>query len=596
LPKTQLKLMGALSALVILVVVLAGTVAERGLRRAEMQRIGTTLEAEAGLVRQLAHGIPFSPAATERLDAIADRAAPTAGARVSLISRDGIVVGDSDVPVESLPRVENHADRPEIRAAFGGSVGRSTRRSQTVGRRLLYVAVPVDAGAGGVVRLALDLSDVDAAVMRLRAELIAAGAVGLVAALVLSFVLSWITLRPIQEMRQGIAAIAKGDLETRLPSRMGDEVGEISTAINDLAEQLRLRLADVTSEKERLQAVLNGMVEGVLVTDASGNIVLANDRLREFYGVWGPMVGRSVIEAIRDAELDALMAEAENMDEPVSRQISVDRAGPRALRVHAVRFPSGSGPRMGTVAVLHDVSDLMRLEQIRRDFVANASHELRTPLAAVRGFAETLLDSDQLSDADRRSYVEIIDRHARRLGNLVGDLLELSKIEGGETALEPVAVDVERLVEGLVRDWRDRFAKQEVDVSVGGEASVRAWADPQAVEQILTNLLDNALKYTEPGGKIRVEIESDEASVRVRVADSGIGIPARDLSRIFERFYRVDKARSRSLGGTGLGLSIVRHIVEAMGGEISVESEVGSGSTFTFTLPLAEAGGAPTSA
>ncbi|MHC4224963.1 MAG: HAMP domain-containing sensor histidine kinase, partial [Planctomycetota bacterium] len=577
MPKTQLKLMGALSALVILVVVLAGTVAERGLRRAEMRRIETTLEAEAGLVRQLAHGIPFSPSAMERLDAIADRAAPAAAARVSLIARDGTVVGDSDVPVESLSRVENHADRSEIRAAFGGSVGRSTRRSQTVGRRLLYLAVPVDDGAGGAVRLALDLSDVDAAVMQLRAELIAAGAVGLAVALVLSFVLSWITLRPIQEMRQGIAAMAKGDLEMREPLGMGDEVGEISTAINDLAEQLRIRLAEVSSEKERLQTVLNGMVEGVLVTDASGNIVLANDRVREFYGVWGPVVGRSVIESIRDAELVALMAEAENMDEPVSQQISVDRAGTRALRVHAARFPPGRGPRMGTVAVLHDVSELMRLEQVRRDFVANASHELRTPLAAIRGFAETLLNSDELSDADRRSYVEIIDRHARRLGNLVGDLLELSKIEGGETRLEPVAVDVERLVEALLRDWRDRFAQQEVDVSVGTEGSAQAWADPQAVEQILTNLLDNALKYTERGGKIRVQIGGDEGSVRVHVADSGIGIPARDLSRIFERFYRVDKARSRSLGGTGLGLSIVRHIVEAMGGEISVESELGKG-------------------
>jgi two-component system phosphate regulon sensor histidine kinase PhoR len=593
LPKTQLKLMGALSALVILVVVMAGAFAERGLRRTEMQRIETTLEAEAGLVRQLVHGIPFSIAATEHLDAIADRAAPAAGARVSLISRDGTVVGDSDVSVESLPRVENHADRPEIQAAFEGSVGHSTRRSRTVGRRLLYVAVPVDGGAGGAVRLALDLSDVDAAVMQLRTELIAAGAVGLVAALALSFVLSWITLRPIQEMRQGIAAIAKGDLEKRLPLRIGGEVGDISTAINDLAEQLRLRLAEVSSEKERLQTVLNGMVEGVLVTDASGNIVLANDRVREFYGVWGPVVGRSVIESIRDAELVALMAEAENLDEPVSRQISVDRAGTLTLRVYAARFPPGRGPRMGTVAVLHDVSELMRLEQVRRDFVANASHELRTPLAAVRGFAETLLNSDDLSDADRRSYMEIIDRHARRLGNLVGDLLELSKIEGSETSLEPVAVDVERLVEALLRDWGERFAQQEVDVSVGSAGSARAWADPQAVEQILTNLLDNALKYTERGGEIRVQIEGDGGSVRVDVADSGIGIPAGDLSRVFERFYRVDEARSRSLGGTGLGLSIVRHLVEAMGGEISVESELGKGSTFTFTLPPAEAGGGP---
>jgi two-component system phosphate regulon sensor histidine kinase PhoR len=592
-PKSQLKLMDGLAALVVLVVLLTGALAERGLRRTEMGRIRAALEAQAGLVRALAADTPFSPESMARLDAIADRAAPTAGARVTLIAPDGTVVGDSDVLLGSLAKVENHADRPEVRAALRGSAGSATRRSETVGRRLLYVAVPVQGGAGGVVRLALDLSEVDAAVGRLRTDLAVAGAVGLAFALLLSFLLSWLALRPIREVRRGIAAIANGDLAMRIPVQMGDEVGEIATAINALAEQLRVRLADATSEKERLQTVINGMVEGVLVTDASRRVVLANDRVREVYDVWGPVVGRSVIEAIRDAELDALFDDAERGDEPVFRELHVERAGSRVLRVHAVRFPPGHGPRMGTVGVFHDVSELMRLEQVRRDFVANASHELRTPLTAIRGFAETLLGSGELSEADRRAYLEIIDRHARRLGALVDDLLELSRIEGLEAGLEPVALDVDRMVEDFVRDWGDRFAKQELRVSVQADASVPAWADPHAVDRILTNLVDNAVKYTPPGGSLALAVGADARRVRVAVTDSGIGIPQRDLSRIFERFYRVDKARSRALGGTGLGLAIVRHLVEKLGGRVSVESEPGRGSTFAFTLPRAAPAGGP---
>jgi two-component system phosphate regulon sensor histidine kinase PhoR len=579
--------MGVLSALVFLVVALVGFRAESGLRTAEMSRIELTLRQRASLVRELTRGIAFQPDSMGRLDAIADRAAAAAGVRVTLIAPGGAVLGDSDVGLGRLPSVANHEDRPEIRAALQGSVGSSTRRSETVGRRLLYLAIPVDAGAGGVVRVAMDLSDLEAAVANLRRELLAAGAVGLVVAFGLSYALSWLTLRPIREMRQVLASVLRGDYRTRM-SQGSDELGEISSAINELAEQLRERLHEITTEREQLRAVLNGMVEGVLVTDAVGRIILANDRFREFYGAWGDVVGRSVLEAIRDAELDEIMGEAGRGDDPVSSEIVVGRGGARTLRVHVVRFPARAGARMGSVAVFHDVSELARLERVRRDFVANASHELRTPLAAIRGYSETLLSGNDLSEADRRSYIEIIDRHSRRLGNLVGDLLELSKIESREVNLEFATVDVEALARRMVEDSRDRFAKQELTVKVWAEGPVQAWADSQAVEQILTNLLDNAVKYTEPQGRIRVGIEGDDNWVRVRVSDTGIGIPVGDRDRIFERFYRVDQARSRALGGTGLGLAIVRHLVGSLGGQISVESELGVGTTFTVRIPRAK--------
>jgi two-component system phosphate regulon sensor histidine kinase PhoR len=331
------------------------------------------------------------------------------------------------------------------------------------------------------------------------------------------------------------------------------------------------------------------MVEGVLVVDARNEIILANDQLRELFDAWGDLEGRSPLEALRHADLDAVMAEAQSTDLPVSAAIAAGLAAARSVRVQAVRFPSGSGRRLGTVAVLHDITELVCLEQVRRDFVANASHELRTPLTAIRGFTETLLSSRDLPDADRRSYLEIVDRHARRLGNLVGDLLELSRIEGREQQLELVGVDLPAVADELIRDSRTRFTEKDLDVSLESRGQATVWADPQAVEQILLNLLDNAAKYTEPGGRIEIRIESDEHSVRTSVRDTGIGIPKRDLERIFERFYRVDKARSRALGGTGLGLSIVKHLIQSLGGEIAVESELGKGSIFSFTLPAAKA-------
>jgi two-component system phosphate regulon sensor histidine kinase PhoR len=584
--KSQVKLTAAMAAVVVLVVLVWGVLAERGLRRAELERVATSLEERAALVTQLVRGVPFAVEERARLDGIADRAGEAARARVTLIARDGSVLGDSNVPPANLERLANHADRPEVRAALEGRIGSSTRRSATVGRELLYLAAPV--AHGGVARVAVDLSHIDAAVSRLRWELATAGAIGLALALALSWGFSWFTLRPLQEMRRVAASIADGRIDDRLPFGSGDELSDIASAINTMAEQLRLRLDDATREKEQLRAVLEGMVEGVLVVDARRVVLLANSRMRELYEIGGEIVGRPLLESIRDAELDSILDEAAASGETVVRVVSAGRRVPRSLRVQAVRFPSGRGPRVGTVAVFDDITELMRLEEVRRDFVANASHELRTPLAAIRGFSETLLESDALSPEEQKSYLEIIDRHARRLSNIVHDLLELSTIESRKSELESALVDVGGLAASLVRDSEARFRERGVRVSVHDESTARAWADPGAVDQILTNLVDNAVKYTDPGGRVDVTIEDHANRMRVRVRDSGIGIPQKDLSRIFERFYRVDKARSRALGGTGLGLSIVKHLVQSLGGEIYVESQLGEGSTFTFTLPLGD--------
>jgi two-component system phosphate regulon sensor histidine kinase PhoR len=323
----------------------------------------------------------------------------------------------------------------------------------------------------------------------------------------------------------------------------------------------------------------------VLVVDAKGSVLLANSRLREFYDLTGELEGRSYLEAVRDAAVDEVLREAARSEATVSRQLRVGRAAPRTLQVQAVRIAGAGATRSGIVAVFHDISELARLEEVRRDFVANASHELRTPLAAIRGFAETLLENPALGDTERRSYLEIIDRHAQRLAHIVHDLLELSTIERGRLRLEPVELDVGQLVDALVRDSGPRLRERQLTVHCSATGATQAFADPRAVEQILINLLDNAVKYTEPGGRIEIQIEEAGPKLRVRLRDTGIGIPEEDLGRIFERFYRVDKARSRAFGGTGLGLAIVKHLVQSLGGEISVASRLGAGSTFTFTLP-----------
>jgi two-component system phosphate regulon sensor histidine kinase PhoR len=384
------------------------------------------------------------------------------------------------------------------------------------------------------------------------------------------------------------ADVADGRLDTRAPRTADPELARIARSIERVAGELRSRLREVLRDEEQLRAVLESMVEGVLVVDTRGVILLANSRVRELFDVHGEITGRRLLEGIRNADLDAILSESAASDEPVAHGITLPGPTQRTLQVLAARFPA-EGERAGTVTVFHDTTDLMRLEEVRRDFVANASHELRTPLAAIRGFAETLLESTALSPAEQKSYLEVIHRHAQRLSSLVEDLLELSTIESRSLKLELAPVDVARIAEDLIADSRLRFEERRITPSLQSEGRPRAFADARALDQILGNLLDNALKYTEPGGSIQVKVEQRLGRVRVSVADSGIGIPPEDTARIFERFYRVDRARSRALGGTGLGLSIVKHLVQAMGGEISVKSELGKGSTFSFTLPSAPA-------
>ncbi len=414
---------------------------------------------------------------------------------------------------------------------------------------------------------------------------------GLAAGFALALALAQLVAAPVEEIRRFAEALAAGDLSRRLRWRRRPG-REFADALDAMAEAVSARIAEANSEKEQLLAVLAGMVEGVLVVGAAGKIVLANPRLRQMFSAWDEVEGRTPLEVIRNAGVDDALRTAAATQELVSVEVQVSGTEERTILVNAVAFPS-TGPRLGTVAVFHDVSELRRLENLRSDFVANVSHELKTPLTAVRGFAETLL-SGSVPPQDVEKYLGVILKHAERLGSLIDDLLELSRIESRKQPLQLTSVDVGRVAVGVMTGMEPLLRSKALSVKLveqtdpQAEPPAEARADRRAVEQVLTNLLDNAAKYTNAGGHIEVQVTAAGDRIAVEVRDDGIGIPEQDLPRIFERFYRVEKARSRDLGGTGLGLSIVKHLVQAMDGEIFVQSELGRGTTFRFTLPKAQ--------
>ncbi len=587
--RIQLKITLALTGLVLVVIATVGVLTERGLRESTTADIRDDLVQQAMLVRQLVAELDFDAANTAELRGITHTAAASINARVTLIDPSGVVLADSELPEQSIGTMSNHADRPEVVAAIRDGTGHGIRRSDTLKRSLLYVAVrvpgPSRSGRHGVVRLAVFLDQLDAAVAILRRELLVACGVGMIAAVALSYVLSLLSLRPIRELHEVVADIAAGKLDRRLGWGSRDERGQIATAINRLARQTRESFDNAEREKVHLEAVLSSMVEGVIVIDNAGKLLLVNPRGREMLGVWGDYLGRSVPEVVRSPEVDQALRDAEASDGIVVREMIVQAEKQRVLLMHASGFPEET-PRTGTVAVFHDVSELRRVDQVRRDFIANASHELRTPLTSIRGFADTL-SSSQVPPGEMSSCLDAIVRNAQRMSDLIDDLLTLSRIESESDDLEIEIVDVAHIARTVIADFGPRFQETSIEVELHTHEAPACRANRDAFEQVLSNLLSNAARYSNPGSRVEVTLDVSGDTVQVSIADRGIGIPSEDLERIFERFYRVDAARSRALGSTGLGLSIVKHLVRAMGSDITVESELGKGTTFSFRLPIA---------
>ena len=505
--------------------------------------------------------------------------------RVTVIAADGSVVADSEVEAAELAAMENHGDRPEVREALKEGIGSAIRYSATLHTDMLYVAAPF--GPAGVIRLALPLSELELAKQRLRRTLGAALAVAVFASLLLSYVLSNVNSRNLRKVAAGAHRIGRGEFGTRIAVTSRDELGELAQVMNDMSGRIEQQLGQISSEKNRLDAILEGMGEGVMVTDQSAVVTLANPAFCTMFGSGAQVQGRPLLEISRHPALYEACHQVLSMREERHQEISLP--GGKAALVHWVPLVEADGLH-GAVAVFHDISALKRVEKIRRDFVANVSHELRTPVTVIKGYAETLLSGALEKDPERgMRFLRIIRNHADRLSSLIRDLLALSELESGEVGMQLGKLPLDDAIrQALLLVGQRGEEKGVVLTYAGGEtAAATVRADRGRLEQVLINLLDNAVKYSEPGGTVTVAAAQEGDMVRVSVRDSGIGIPQKDLPRLFERFYRVDEARSRDNGGTGLGLSIVKHIVQVHGGTVKVESTPGRGSVFSFTLPLA---------
>jgi len=559
------------------------------LERHQIETLGERLLAEARLAGE---ALPWTAGAP--LDAACAQLAADLGVRLTVIEADGRVLGESTRSSESL---ENHADRPEVRAALSPTGrGQAVRHSATVGAPLLYTAWRQTRGdAVRVVRTALPLTAVAENVAHLRRLLVAGLLAAMLLGLATSLVLSRRLLRRIQRLVAFARAVAGGAPAPYLAPERRDDLGVLEAQLADMAREVAATIAALRVERERLEAILRGMVEGVLVTDLVGRVALMNERARELLGLPAGHdgAGRPLVEVARQPQVSETLRALAAGSAVISRDLTLDGAERTTLQVNGARLCGPDGQPFGYVLVLHDVSELRRLEVIRRDFVANVSHELRTPLTAMKGYAETLLGPAGDDRETRRRFLSVIDRHSERLGRLIDDLLTLSDLELGRSPLRLGMVAVAPAVEDVLQILSDPAARGGVELGARIDPATPALeADADRFRQVLINLVDNAIKYTSGGGRVFVRATAvrgaeHEGMVEIAVEDTGVGIPAQDLPRLTERFFRVDKGRSRALGGTGLGLAIVKHIVQAHGGELGITSAVGRGTTVRVLWPAA---------
>jgi len=552
-----LKLTLTLVGFVAVTSLVAGIYLTRALENFAVESLETRLSSVAAVLHDEARPLLRGGAPAAAAQDLAIRVARATGARVTLIAPD-----------------ENHAGRPEVRTALAGRTGRDLRRSATIDVALLYVAVPVreETRVLGVLRLALPLSAVTASYATLHQVMLAGGAVALLVALGIGVFVAGRVTQPVVEMQSIARQMSEGSFLVRAPTRSTDEIGTLGRSLNVMAGRLREKIQDLEQEQAKITAMLDAMVEGVIAVDGHEHILLMNEQARVMFGLGSARgEGKPFLEVIRNADLHEIF-----------RAVHAGAAG------EALRREIAGGGEPGVVMVLHDLTALRQLERVRTEFVANVSHELRTPLTAIQGYLETLLSGALEEPENARRFLEIVLRHSERLGRLLNDLTDLSNIELGKVTLRKEAVRLDEVVASVVAIIGPRAARSRVTVTADTPADLAAVvADRDRLVQILINLVDNAVKYTPEGGAVTVTARAtSDGALEVAVADTGVGIPAADLPRITERFYRVDKARSRALGGTGLGLAIVKHLVLAHGGELRIESPQQRGTTVRFTLPI----------
>jgi two-component system phosphate regulon sensor histidine kinase PhoR len=571
------RLFAAFLALLVLALSVFSLLTAREMRERVREEIELRLHAEAELLRALVR--------TSKPEALQDALRGLRGSsetRFSVVAGDGRVLADSHADSASM---ERHNGRPELLLARASGSGTNVRHNETVGCDMMYHARLLDPSgpAGVVVRVALPLTRVEAELARLTAQVVAVFLlVGAAGGAVSCLLARWIS-RPLAELRETADAVAGGELGRKAPGGFPHEAGALARAMNRMADELKARMESVRAEGARLEALIASMEEGVVALDREGRIGRSNDAARRLLGIGPAASGLRLWEVVRVPGIEDRVRGALASGAPVRARLEI---GSKVVAFSVGPVAGGEG----ALLVARDATEEQRYDQLRKDFVANVSHELRTPLCLVQGFVETLREGAWRDEARAPEFLETIDRNVDRLRALVEDLLELSRLESSGEVVRPREIDAAALLARVEENFRPLAAKRSLAFTVEAAAGLVFRADPELLERAVGNLVDNAIKYTPEGGRVAVRAEEKDGSILLNVEDTGIGIPEADQSRVFERFYRVDKSRSRELGGTGLGLAIVKHVAQLHGGTVSLRSAPGRGSAFTLRIPAGRGG------
>jgi two-component system phosphate regulon sensor histidine kinase PhoR len=582
MPKIYGKLFSTYALVILICLGLIGAISSITLKRFYQNRIARELETNALLIKNILKENE-DPRLIQSTVLDLNR---QIGARITVIDSEGIVLADSD---EDPKKMENHKNRPEIKTALlSKQTGKSIRFSETIKINMMYVALPVirNDEVSQVIRLSVPLVEIKQRMASIYKIIIYSILIGGLISIGLGALVGRHFSSPLSEMKSFAQKIIQGDFSKKVRVRTKDEVGQLARSLNEMSDQLDQKLRAMTEDKNKIEAILGSMQEGVIVIDKEENIILLNSSLASMLELRSEEFrGRPYWEIIAEEEINSILKRALEKKVSASSQVFILKREPRNIQIQTAPISDQKEKLLGIVGVFHDITDLKKLEKVRSEFLAGVSHELITPITSIVGSVETLKDGAINDPKKRDDFLNIIDTHSRRLANLVNDILSLTQIESHEIKMNFQPVSVKEVIDHIWALYKNKAESENRSFEINIPPKLPpVWADPEWITLAFSNLVDNALKFTMPNGQIKVETEETNNFIRIDVSDTGIGIAEEHLPRIFERFYRVDKARSREMGGTGLGLAIVKHIVQANKGKIKVKSQLGKGSAFSVFL------------
>ena len=557
--------------------------ATRAMRDFYLDQIAGDLASRARLLERQILTQRHAPATLDRY--LASIGGPSA-TRITVILKNGQVLADSEKDPETM---DNHARRKEVVSALGGRTGRSIRYSKTLGRDMMYVALPIYVGSAVdmVLRTSLPVSTID---KQLNAIQMRIGFGGLLIALLAAAVSLYVSRqisRPIEKIRAGAERFSQGELNHRLPLPDSEELAGLADTMNRMASQLDDRIQKVIGQRKEIEAVLSSMIEGVIAIDNDDRVMRMNQAAADLMGVALDQArDRDIQEMIRSSDFTGLLKKARAEEAPCEADIVLHHQGEMILNTQCTPLRDAQNRRIGLLTVLNNVTQLRRLENMRQDFAANVSHELKTPLTAIKGFVETLSHGGMEDTEASKRFLAIIEKHVNRLAAIIEDLMHLSRIEQEQSDIRMTLASVKEMLKTAIQVCQPEADGKSVGLELDCPADLSINMDPLLMEQAAVNLVDNAVKFSESGQSVRISAETKKGWLLLKFSDTGPGIPKKHLPRLFERFYRVDKSRSRNMGGTGLGLAIVKHIAQAHGGKVTVESVLGKGTVFVIHLPI----------